>query len=191
MNILVGDTETNGMISWKEPSESEHQPHCVQLAALRVDPTTQDVLEQMDVIIKPDGWIIPQETIDIHGITMERAMDEGIPEVDALDMYMALHSKCGLRVFHNSTWDNRILRIMLKRFRPDLVTDEEWKDASRYYCTMVQYSKHFGGKWPKLAEAYEFLFNEKFENAHSAMGDTKACMRIYFKLQELTGTVAV
>ena len=35
-------------------------------------------------------------------------------------------------------------------------------------------------KNPKLQEAYEHFFGEQFDNAHSAMADTKACMKVYW-----------
>lgn len=183
MNILFFDFETDKIPEWKLPSEDPCQPHWVEFAAILANSETQEILQTARAIIKPDGWIIPDDVAAIHGITTERALAEGIPEIDALDKFLELFQHCQLRVAHNSTFDNRVARIALKRYRPDLIADEVWKDPALYYCTMVQYSKMFGGKWPKLGEAHEFLFNEPVTDAHSAMGDTKACMRIYFELQ--------
>jgi hypothetical protein len=86
--ILGFDAETNGIPIWKEPSDSENQPHIVQLAAILVDEDTREEVDSMDVIVKPDGWEISQEMTDIHGISMEQAMDVGIPEPEALQMYL-------------------------------------------------------------------------------------------------------
>jgi len=185
MNTLFFDTETTGLPEWKLPSEDAAQPHLVQLASILVDDQTREQKARLDVIIRPDGWIIPEDVAAIHGITTERAMDEGIPEVDALDMYLDLYKICHLRAAHNTTFDNRIIRIALKRYRPDLVSDEEWKDKNLYFCTMLEYSKVYGGKWPKLEEAYEKLLGKKLEGGHNAMVDTVACMDIYFALQAI------
>jgi len=38
-----------------------------------VESYTQKVLDSAYAIVKPDGWIIPQETIDVHDITINRA----------------------------------------------------------------------------------------------------------------------
>lgn len=180
MKLLPFDTETSGMPLWKEPSDSENQPHIVQIAGLLVDSETHEIEEQMDVIVRPDGWVIPEEMAEIHGISQERAMDEGIPEEEALDMFMALHDKCSLRIAHNTTFDNRIVRIALKRFRPDLVSDEEWKDRSRYYCTLMAARKIMGGSsGHTLAEALKHFTGETLENAHSAYADAEACWKIY------------
>lgn len=87
------DTETTGIPNWKEPSEHPDQPHIVQLAAELVDLDTQEVLDSMDVIVKPDGWIISEEMTAIHGITNEHALEVGIPEELALDMLLAMRQK--------------------------------------------------------------------------------------------------
>ncbi|WP_373078658.1 exonuclease domain-containing protein [Zhongshania sp.] len=183
MIVLPFDTETNGLPLWKEPSESEGQPHIVQLAAILADAESQEIKAQMDVIVRPDGWEIPPELTEIHGISQEQAMDEGIPEEEALDQFMALHEQCDMRVAHNTTFDNRIVRIALKRFRPDLVSDDEWKDRNMYFCTLVNARKIMGGRnGHTLAEAYEYFTGKTLENAHNALADATACMEIYFAM---------
>lgn len=183
--ILPFDTETTGLPLWQEPSGHEDQPHLVQLAALLVNKDTRGITGQMDVIIKPDGWIIPDETAVIHGITTERAMDEGIPEAEALEMFLELYRQSHLRICHNTTFDNRMIRIALKRYQPDLISDEEWKDKSRYYCTLINSRKVMGGKsGHTLAEAYKHFTGEDFEDAHTALADTKACLGVYWAIQD-------
>ena len=178
--ILFFDTETTGLPLWKEPSDHPDQPHMVQLSALLVDADTRELIQLMDVIIKPDGWVIPEETIAIHGITNERALAEGIPEAEALDMFLAMYANAKFRVAHNTTFDNRIIRIAMKRYRPDAVSDEQWKDAALYHCTMTAHTKKHGGKWPKLTELYLHYFGREMEGAHTALADAKGCMEVYF-----------
>jgi DNA polymerase-3 subunit epsilon len=184
MLILPFDTETSGIPDWQARSNDPCQPHIVQLAALLVDQDTKQVQEFMDVIVKPDGWEITKETSDIHGITMERAMDEGIAEEAALDMFLTLYKRADIRIAHNTTFDNRIIRIALKRYMPDRISDDEWKDKARYYCTMIHARKIMQGKQPKLSEAYLHFMGREMEGAHSAMPDTHACMDIYFAMQD-------
>jgi DNA polymerase-3 subunit epsilon len=181
--ILFWDTETQGIPLWREKSEDERQPHIVQLAAKLVDRQSKQVLDEMDVIIKPDGWTIPQEVIDIHGITNEIANEQGIPEADAIDQFHAMWRQCSLRVAHNTTFDNRIIRIGFKRHFPDLVTDEEWKEKSKYYCTLINFRKLIGGKsGHTLGEAYKYFTGKELEGAHNAMNDVDGCMEVYFGL---------
>ncbi|MGM0858620.1 MAG: exonuclease domain-containing protein [Pseudomonadota bacterium] len=177
--VLFFDSETTGLPDWKSPSDSEHQPHLAQLGAILADADTRKEMATLDVIVKPDGWTIPDEVAEIHGITTEKAIAEGIPEREALDMFIDLYRRCDIRVAHNTTFDNRIIRIAMKRFAPDVIANDEWKDRERYYCTLMNARKLFGGKdGHTLSEVYERLTGKTLENAHSAMADTRACMEI-------------
>jgi len=60
VKLLPFDTETTGIPIWSTPSGNENQPHMVQLAAMLVDSETKEIVESMDVIIKPYGWVIPK-----------------------------------------------------------------------------------------------------------------------------------
>lgn len=190
MDILFYDTETTGLPVWGEPSEGDNQPHIVQLAAILVDPATREEREHMDVIIRPDGWTIPADVSAIHGITTERAMDEGIPETEALDMFLSLWAPDHVRVGHNQSFDERILRIAIKRYKDEALA-EQWKLGakactgllSKPICKMLPKNR-YGFKMPKLSEAYEFFHECQFENAHCAMADTRACMSVYWAITD-------
>jgi len=189
---FIFDTETTGLPDWKKPSGDDVQPHLVQLGALLVDLDKQEIIKMLDVIIKPDGWEIPQEVSDIHGITTEEAMKHGIPESEALMMLLDLWDGAK-RVCYNRTFDKRIIRIATKRYCSEEVI-EAWADKDNFDCAMmmakpiVKATNGFKAdgspkiKNPKLAEAYEYFMGEALENAHNALVDATACMDIYFKM---------
>lgn len=201
--ILFYDTETSGLPDFKAPSESEHQPHIVQLAALLVDPMTRETLDSLDVIIRPNGWVIPDDVAAVHGITTERAAAVGIPEKEAVEALLQLWRGHGrTRVGHNEQFDARIVRIALKRFIDTsgevIPISDEWK-AAPAECTariatpicklpptdrMRAAGRHHP-KTPNLGEAYRHFFGRDFENAHSAMADVQACRDIYFAMKDL------
>lgn len=182
---LIFDTETTGLPIWKEPSGHEKQPHLVQLAALLVNEETQKTISSMNVIVRPDGWDIPQEVVDVHGISKPYAEAVGVPEAIALDMFMCLYFRANIRVAHNTTFDNRLIRIALKRYFPNMVTDEEWKDRERYFCTLQNAKKIMGGSsGHTLAEALKHFTGKELVGAHDAMADTLACKDIYFAMKE-------
>lgn len=133
MKALVFDTETSGLPDWRQPSEAPHQPHIVELAAKLIDLPTGELLGQMDVIIRPDGWTIPDDVAELHGITTEKALAEGIPEAEAVTMFLALHAQADTRTAFNESFDARIMRIALKRFRDDDVADA-FKAAPAFCC---------------------------------------------------------
>lgn len=191
--IYTFDTETTGLPQFKLPSDDPSQPHLVDIAALLYDEDAT-LIDSFEAIIRPDGWVIPDEVAAIHGITTEMAMDLGIPESEALDGFMAIHEQASMRVAHNRPFDDRIMRIALKRYRGDEAADAF--KAGTGYCT-CQSSRDFvkcpptekmkrAGftkyKNPNLSEAYRFFTGEELVGAHRAMADAKACALIYFAL---------
>ncbi|MCK5640646.1 MAG: 3'-5' exonuclease, partial [Gammaproteobacteria bacterium] len=102
---------------------------------------------------------------------------------------LGLYGQCDLRVAHNTTFDNRIIRIALKRYMRDLIADDEWKDRELYFCTHINSKKIMGGKSGQtLEEAYKHFTGNVLEGAHNAMVDTLACMEIYWAMQDLDTT---
>ena len=199
---LFYDTETSGLPLFAEPSEDPRQPHIVQLAAQLVDLDTSAVIDQMDVIVKPDGWTIPKEVSDIHGITTERALAEGIPESDALDKLMTMWQQ-RVRIAHNESFDARIIRIAQSRFGYDETQLALWK-GGKALCTQrmatpimklpptakMRAAGFFKFKSANLQEAHKFFCGRPFEDAHSAMADVQACAAVYFAIQEHKATAA-
>lgn len=195
---LFFDTETSGLPLWGTPSDHPDQPHLVQLGALLVDMDSREVEQSLDVIIKPDGWTIPDDVANIHGITTERAMDEGIPEAEALEMFLEMWAQ-RLRIAHNQSFDERLIRIACKRFRDpkepgaEVPFSDMWK-AGRSACTQLiatpilklpptpkmKAARRFHHKSANLAEAYEFFMGKPMVNAHNAMADVLACKDVYF-----------
>lgn len=183
--ILFLDVETTGLPLWREPSSDPRQPHLVQVAALLVDPQTRQVMHELDHIVRPDGWEIPDDVVAIHGITAQRATDVGIPEEEALGALLGLHALCEFRVAHNESFDARMVRIAIKRYIGDVFADQ-WKEAPAE-CTakMTRPLVHLPrNKMPTLGEAYQALFGEELRNAHSALADVQACARVYFEIQD-------
>lgn len=198
------DTESSGLPLYKEPSESPGQPHIVDFAGILTD-IDGNVLAQYESLVRPDGWTISQETIDIHGITNELAADEGKPEHVVVAKFLEMQALAECRVGHNEAFDQRIMRIGIKRFggrsqgERDIVADQ-FKARPRF-CTMnsskrilllpptekMKANKRMAtwNKAPSLQEAYEFFFpGEKIEGAHRAMTDTRAAMRVFFAVRE-------
>lgn len=192
--IYFFDTETTGLPQFKLPSNDPIQPHLVDVAALLYD-DAGTLVDSFETIIRPDGWVIPDEVAAIHGITTEMAMDLGMPESEALDGFMAIHERAGLRVAHNRQFDDRIMRIALMRYRGE-DTAEAYKAGSGF-CTMnatrdlvkcpptekmirAGFTKY---KNPTLAEAYRHFTGEDLQGAHRARADAEGCALIYFALQ--------
>ncbi len=196
MNLAIAyDTETTGLPDWNQPSEAPQQPHLVQLAAHLFDLDTRAILQSMDVIIRPNGWVIPDEVSAVHGITTEHALDVGVPESLAVGMFMELWSG-RLRIAHNEQFDARILRIALMRYE-SADSANQWK-AGRAECTArlstsicalpptekmraVGRNHH---KTPNLGEAYRHFTGKELEDAHTAIADVNACLAVYWAVRD-------
>lgn len=197
--ILIYDTETTGLPDFKVPSDASHQPHIVQFAAILVDPATRIERASIDLIVKPDGWAIPDEVAAIHGITNEIAESCGVDERTVADLFFGLRKKATVEVAHNSGFDRRIMRIAMLRHLAMTREDIEVSEAGKNYCTMkaaqpivnlpptdrMLAAGFRGPKQPKLSECVKHFFDEELEGAHNALVDVRACARLYFHLVDL------
>jgi DNA polymerase III epsilon subunit-like protein len=195
MNLLTPyDTETTGFPLFRDPSDDPRQPHLVDICILAYD-ANGSLVDSFEAMVRPDGWVIPADVTAIHGITNEMAMDLGIAESEALDGFMAVHDRAGLRIAHNINFDDRIMRIALSRYRGKEAADAFKATAS--YCT-AHHSKPLcqlpptekmkatnfknSFKTPSVAEALLHLTGEELIGGHRARPDTEACARVYFAM---------
>lgn len=193
--ILFMDTETTGLPDFKAPSESEHQPHLVQVAAL-LTTNTGKVVSSIDLTVAADGWEIPAETSEIHGITTERSREVGVPESVAVQTFLALWRRASKRVAHNEQFDARIMRIALLRHTTQEIADEFKAGAAE--CTarlatpilnlppsdkMKAKGMNFP-KTPNLAEAYRHFTGNDIVDAHTALADVRACAAVYWAIKD-------
>lgn len=196
--ITVFDAETTGLPDFKARSSDPKQPHLVQLAVVTFTDDGADLPNEC-VIIKPDGWIIPPETVAIHGITQERAMDEGVREEDAVALFLMGIGRASTRVAHNISFDDRIMRIAMTRAGLDRGFIEAM-EARDKYCTcnsakpivnlpptdrMMAVGMN-GPKPPSLIECMKHLFGEELPGAHDALVDARACAKIFFHIKSLS-----
>lgn len=189
--FLVWDTETTGLPSYDRRSTDPCQPHLVQIAMLILaDDGTETSMAAL--IIRPDGWEIPSAVTAIHGITQERAMDEGVPENMATALFAALQATAALRVAHNEAFDRRIMRIAMTR--AGMPREQiEAIEARPSFCTCraarpivnqppsekMRATGRTGSKPPKLAECIRHFFDEDLAGGHDALVNARACARIY------------
>lgn len=196
MPILAVDCETTGLPAFRDPSDAPHQPHIVQLAMVLLD---DDMVEQASVslIIRPDGWTIPDEVATIHGITTEKALALGVEEKIATRLYAAMLYGSGdtTLVCHHVRFDQRIMRIAMLRAG----FTKEWMEARpvKTFCTLDTSTPIVnlpptpkmvaaGFNKPKaasLSECVQFFFGETLEGAHDALVDVRACIRVYHELK--------
>lgn len=177
-SILVFDTETTGKADFKLPVTHPSQPRIVQFAFQLYD-ENWNVRAEGNYIIKPDGYEIPQEASNIHGITTAMANRYGVPIKPVLEVFGNLLAVADGTVGHNVSFDE---------FMTDIECSRNGRGKFKFvsFCTMHAMTQHcklpgsYGDyKWPKLQEAYQHCYGCSFEGAHDAMADLEACAKVY------------
>ncbi|TXH12714.1 MAG: 3'-5' exonuclease, partial [Hyphomicrobiaceae bacterium] len=108
--ILGYDTETTGLPLWNDPSDDPRQPHVIQLGMILTDVDGNEI-DRLNTLVKPGaGAVMSPEALDAHGITLERAMQEGMEPEKATDIFLAWVDRAFLRVAHNESFDRRLMR---------------------------------------------------------------------------------
>jgi DNA polymerase-3 subunit epsilon len=200
MTILVFDTETTGLHSKSSPLTDPRQPWLVQLSALQVELEPLRVVQSLSLIVRPDGWEIPVEAQEIHGISTEFAEAYGQDVKQVLTPFMELWL-CGSAgepcecVAHNWDFDKFIMSIALARTFGQCGLLDTWQSAQGF-CTMNQSKRIVNAqtkpdakgktrlKNPKLLEAYEFFYGKPYDTAHTANADAVATLQVYLALRE-------
>jgi DNA polymerase III epsilon subunit-like protein len=186
--FIVFDTETTGLPkNWNAPvTDTENWPRVLQLAWSIHDEEGKE-LEHRDILIKPEGFFIPLETVEIHGITTEKAMEEGISLTEALDIFSKVLERSDVMVAHNISFDEMVLGCEYYRMNIPNPIEEKTKictkEASVNFCRIPGRGGRYS--WASLDQLYTKLFNTVFENQHNASNDVKACVKCFFELKRL------
>ena len=151
------------------------------------------------LIVYPDMWEIPEETVAIHGITMERALREGLPFPFVLKEFIEDCLTAKLIIGHNIYFDVSTIKANILRYASMGKTwyDEEkceealWK--GKRIDTMRKTMKFVGAcaenskrlKYPKLEELYDRLFPGETFPAHNSLEDVRAVVRCVPELVKL------
>ncbi len=184
---LFFDTETTGLPkNWQAPvSDLNNWPRIVQLAWILSEDNGNQIASQ-NYIIKPEGFLIPEESSRVHGISTEKALKEGVNLEKALSDFSYDLSKSNLLIAHNINFDQKIIGAEFLRKN----VETNLNDISKF-CTMqsttnycrIEKQNGYGYKWPRLEELHLKLFNKNFDNAHDALADVRACARCFFELK--------
>jgi DNA polymerase-3 subunit epsilon len=197
--ILFYDTETNGLPNYTRRSDHFSQPRVIQIAAELCVEETGETLAAMDMLIKPNGWTIPENIQQLTGITMERAQRDGLDMDTVMQAFIATWKDADRRIAHNESFDARMIRIELVRHayfsgismqesKGDIPFADYWK-AAPAYCTQANSTKILNPlrqgkkKTASLAEAYKHFTGADLFDAHDAKVDVAACKAVYYGIK--------
>ena len=183
---LVIDCETTGLPKDRNAPirDVDNWPRVIQLAWALYD-EAQTAIEIASSLIRPEGFVIPDDVQRIHNISTERALSEGKDLAETLSALALAAEKAEVLIAHNLDFDVNVIAAEYLR----MGLDPPFGGKKRI-CTMRQ-SAEFCGiagkrgyKWPKLSQLHQKLFGSDFNEAHDAGADVAACARCFFALKE-------
>ena len=182
--ILFFDTETTGLPKiWSAPlTDLDNWPRLVQFASQTYSREGR-LLRQFQAIVRPEGFEIPAEAAAIHGISQERALEEGVRLIDVLRTFHEDATDAEILVAHNIQYDVNIMGSELIRAKFEPI-----QPPRRKICTMkesIQFCALPRMKRPKLVELHHKLYGCGFEGAHDAMNDVAATAKCFWKMVAL------
>jgi DNA polymerase III epsilon subunit-like protein len=187
MSYLFFDSETSGLPQkWKAPvSDFPNWPRLVQLAWVVCGEGGEDAVAR-EYIIRPEGFEISPGSTQVHGITTERALAEGVALKGVLDEFAAAVADANALVAHNISFDEKIIGAeFLRGGAANVLEGKTRRCTMKESVDYCQLPGNFGFKWPTLSELHTKLFGVGFDEAHNALADCNACMKCFFRLKSL------
>ena len=187
---IIFDTETTGLPrNWNAPiTDTSNWPRVVQIA-WQVHDDMGRLVENMDFLIRPDGFDIPFDAERIHGISTELAQQFGDPLEDVLMLFNKALDKADFVVGQNVGFDINVLgcefvRLDLSSKMAEMPVLDTCTEVTAELCKLP------GGrggrfKLPTLTELHQFLFHVPFSEAHNATADVEATTRCFLELIRL------
>ncbi len=185
--FLIFDTETTGLPkNFNAPiSDVENWPRCVQIA-WQLHDSLGNLISHKDFLIKPDGYDIPFQSEKIHGISTALAKQEGEDLKFVLNEFKDAIAQAKFVIGHNIPFDLNIVgceyfRLSLDNQLASLPILDTCTEKTAQLC---QIKGGRGGRFklPTLTELNQFLFKEKFSEAHNATADVEATTRCFLEL---------
>ncbi|MFY0627491.1 MAG: DNA polymerase III subunit alpha [Reichenbachiella sp.] len=183
---LIFDTETTGLPkNYNAPLEDlDNWPRLVQLA-WQVHANDGSLISAENFIVKPEGYTIPFNAQKIHGISTQRAEDEGYDLKEVLDTFSEDLRKVKAVIGHNVEFDVNIVGAeYLRKVKENSLEDIKAIDTKEESTDFVAIPGGRGGKfkWPTLTELHNKLFGVGFDDAHDAAYDVDATAKCFFGL---------
>jgi DNA polymerase III subunit alpha len=185
--FLIFDTETTGLPkNYNAPlTDFDNWPRCIQIA-WQLHDEFGNILEHEDYLIKPDGFDIPFDSEQIHGISTELAINEGVSINKVLTHFNEILKKTEFLGGQNIDFDLSILgsEFLRNGFENPLPNYKTIDTCTETTASLCQIPGGKGGKFklPNLAELHSHLFGHSFEEAHNATADVEATSRCLLEL---------
>lgn len=190
VKYLFVDLETNGLPRRQDGREDWSTCRTVALAwRLQSGKSVADTHQEEYAIIRPEGWVIRQDTATIHGITHAKAQADGTPFGAVAPRLLAALEEADFLVCHNLEFNRDTLindatthgfpRLAeLLGEKPAWNISEQAKKLLKIETSIDHYRR------VKFPELYYWCARKELPNYHQPESDTKQLAKIFFFLQE-------
>ncbi|MEO1487151.1 MAG: DNA polymerase III subunit alpha [Bacteroidota bacterium] len=184
---LIFDTETTGLPKrWDAPiTDTDNWPRCVQIA-WQLHDDMGNLVEHQDYLVRPDGFNIPYESEQVHGISTGLAEKQGETLEIVLKYFNEALGKAKFVVGQNVGFDVNIMGCEFHRMSVENTLTElpVLDTCTEHTAQLCQIPGGRGGKFklPTLTELHQYLFGEPFAEAHNATADVEATTRCFLEL---------
>jgi len=184
---LIFDTETTGLPKrWNAPiTDTDNWPRCIQIA-WQLHDEMGNLVDHQDYLVRPDGFNIPYDAEQIHGISTALGEQDGIPLSEVLEKFNEAMARTKFIVGQNVGFDLNIMGAEFHRmgFENPLQELPVLDTCTEYTAQLCQIPGGRGGKFklPTLTELHEYLFGGPFSEAHNATADVEATTRCFLEL---------
>ncbi|VVU95698.1 hypothetical protein CPAV1605_1453 [seawater metagenome] len=187
--FLIVDVETNGLPKKRKChySELEIWPRIVQMSWGIYDKKGENIKFE-DHIIKPVDFTIDKKSESIHGISQEKALEEGKSIKDILKKFQKDVSLTNIKsiICHNVEFDINVIKSEFCRAESKLkkknISTLCTMLATTNFCKLELKYGYSNYKYPKLEELFKILFNKNMEKAHDSKYDVINLATCFFKL---------
>lgn len=190
---LAFDTETTDIP--RPHLELDHcaQPHLLQFAGVLFDESGVELDQLFTKVRPPPGVLLSAHAYAAHGISLEDAFHCGVEISEVFRWFSSASKRSTCIVGHNVQFDLQIMAIVAARLR-----ETGWSTPPKIFCTMAQSTPlvnlpptarmmaagRFHPKSPSLSECTRHFFGEELTDAHDAVADVRACIRIFRHLSQ-------
>lgn len=179
--VIVFDTETTGVFGKRMTDLDPAAPHVASLAVVAYTDDLESEVFSCYKLIKPEGWVMPEEASAVNGLTQEQLERDGVPLAQVIAEVRPYFAEAAIHAGFNVRFDERMLHVSCLRIRqPDLVVKARTQCLMLAMAEVIAEPTPWGDmKWPKLSHAFRYCYRTDFEGAHDALADVRATRDVW------------
>ena len=166
-------------------TDTDNWPRCIQIA-WQLHDAMGHCIEHQDFLIRPEGFNIPYDAEQIHGISTALATAQGEALAVVLEKFNSALAKAKFVVGQNVGFDLNIMGCEYHRMQVEtpLNVMPVLDTCTETTANLCQLPGGRGGKFklPTLTELHQKLFDTPFAEAHNATADVEATTRCFLEL---------